>query len=508
VSKDKLFVHPKCSAVDDVAGMAAGYERDVAARGVPRAGLGPGRVRELEAAGKLDGGFRQFGRGEAGAVLERHRHARHQAAVDGHLEQPGIARRRKVIRDGAAHDRHHEGEIRRTVGPNPGAVRLVEPDDLVEVRGGDGGGDALGYGRGRRRAVALVAEAVERVGRVGELAQAVQGHLEPTPGAAIAVGRAVLMCGDEPVREPRLYRREGAFRTCHPSGGPVVVEQPVAHGEPGQFDGEADRQRAGGPAPADRGSVARVDPFDQGEGVHGPGAPDRPEAVGQRFGEQVDVGAVDVEVPAVLDRVVEVALRMSRQQRAGAVDELVEHGHIDRQAERLTAGFAARQHGRVVRGQPGGVQVREVVAGVAGFRDLGPLLGGERCEQGIAFEPSVAGDRLRDPIRGEGLGTSAVGLAQHRTQRFFDRHARDGVDPAFGQQPEREGQIRARIRPDLVPREDPWHRQAGQMCLVELLQAGQHEPAYAIGEHGTAPSLFEKRTVPSFVLNGPRARET
>ena len=114
---------------------------------------------------------------EAGGAVVRDRHPGQHRSVDGHLEEAGAPGRGRVVGHHAADDRQREAEAAACDAPTP--RRPARRRGSSDRRSGT-------PARGTRRRVAGTIGGSELGGGRGQLAEAVEGHLQPAEGPAVA----------------------------------------------------------------------------------------------------------------------------------------------------------------------------------------------------------------------------------------------------------------------------------------------------------------------------------
>ena len=304
-------------------------------------------------------------------------------------------------------------------------------------------------------------------GRTHELAEHVEGELQPPGGTPVEHGRPVLVGTDDAVRVPGAEFFQGPDRAGEPGCGGVHEAAPRAQRR--QLDGHGQAECADRTSPDD-GATG------QHQGVHvaqDPGqspGPQAPQAPGQRFCEQEHVRRVDVVLPALLVAVVDPAVIGLAQQRPAALEELVQDRGVAQEAELVSRMLAARHHhGEVPRqlpGPDGGDRSARV-------ESLAQVLQGAGCESVEPRVPVVAADArkaLGRAIAVEGMGPASLEPAQRLQDQLIESYAGHLLASGFEEQPGRVRQVAARIRAHGMAGEHARQDEAG---CVGGLQGGQ-----------------------------------
>ena len=248
-------------------------------------------------------------------------------------------------------------------------------------------------------------------GGVDELAEAVEGHLEPAIEPAVGVGGAVLVGGHPPVAEPAAEMLGGVGGASQPA--PAVLHQVVAAHEAGQLDGVAHGERARRATPRHRRAVRGGDRVHELEGAPGALHPTDAEPVGERLAEEVQVDRVEVVAPDGGVAVVEVAT----EEPSDAGEQVVEADSVVEQPELVARGLAAGEDGGVVARQQAGVEELHPRRGVGRLDHRRALVVVERGDDGVVVvDAPEAGDGLGHPVGVEGVDRRAVDPSEQRAR--------------------------------------------------------------------------------------------
>ncbi len=233
-----------------------------------------------------------------------------QVPINRHLPDPGLVRRGKVVAPARADEREHEVRARAAMGPHPGGAMVLEPDPPVVER----------VRLGRRRHATSVGSAGERRGRPRQLAQQVEGELQPARGTAVLVLIAMAVRVDDSVAVEGALERPGRVTRAPEPHGTVAVRVAPGQRQGRQLDGQRGTERPGRTTPGDRGPVARPDREDEVERGPQPFLPHRSETGRERLAEEPDVRGVDVVATDAVVGVVEVPARVLAEHRRRACD--------------------------------------------------------------------------------------------------------------------------------------------------------------------------------------------
>ena len=352
-------------------------------------------------------------------------------------------------------------------------MRLEADPPVVARVGVDGRGRASPAGR-----------AGERRGGPRQLAEQVERELEAPGRAAVLVLVPVAVRVDDAVGVERPLEGRGRVeRAAQPDLG-APVRGAARQRERRELDGEGGTERAGRPAPWDRGPVARADREHEVERGLEPLGPERSESGGERLAEQPDVRGVDVVPADPVVGVVQVVPRVLAEHRRDASHQPVEHRRVGQEAEALATQLAARQDGGVVAGEQVGVQELDPVRAVGRARDLVERGRVEPLEQRVAGEGSALRQRLGDAVGEEGMGRAPVHVAQEEARHRVDRGSGNALDARIGEVTEREAEVGPHVRGDGMAREHAGDPPTREVVLLQRLDGRDREAAEPRAEVG------------------------